>query len=90
MKYNQLKLSPKQREMLMAYAANNRLSIDQIAWAKSYSPQLLSRLVNSAKGQFFLEGLHQLSPSVLDGHIMVANLMPELIPLIPTRPSKPR
>lgn len=90
MKYNRLKLSPKQREMLMAYAANNRLSIDQIAWAKSYSPQLLSRLVNSAKGQFFLEGLNQLPPSILEEYTMVANMMPELIPLVPTRPRQPK
>ena len=80
MKYRQPKLSSKQCEMLMVYAANNNLSIDQIAWAKSYSPKLLSRLVNSAKGQQFLEGAHQMPPSLIDEYRMVgANLMPELI-----------
>lgn len=90
MKYNRLELSQKQCEMLMTYAANDKLSIDQIAWAKSYSPQLLSRLVNCTKGKLFLDGLSQLPPSILEEYTMVANMLPGLLPLVPTRPRQPR
>jgi hypothetical protein len=88
MKYRQLKLSPKQHEMLMTFTANDKLSIDQIAYAKSYSPQQLSRLVNSTKGRFFLQGLGQLPPSILDSYLFAANSNPELIPLVPTLKNK--
>lgn len=88
MKNNRHKLSPKQSEILMYFAANHRLSIDQIAWAKSYSPRLLSKLVNSGKGRLFLEGLRQLPSTLLDSYILVANELPELIPLVPTHPRK--
>lgn len=83
MKYKNLKLSHKQSEILMYYEANQNLSIDQISWAKSYSPKLLSNLVTSPKGKLFLEGVRQLPPSLLDDYIMVANLIPCLLPLLP-------
>lgn len=83
MKYNRLKISFKQSQLLMYYETNKNLSIDQIAWARSCSPILLSTLVNSAKGKVFLEGVRQLPPSILENYIMVANLIPGLLPLFP-------
>lgn len=83
MKYRKLQLSLKQSEILMYYEANQNLSIDQIAWAKSYSPKLLSNLVTSPKGKLFLEGVRQLPPSLLGEYIMVANLLPGLLPILP-------
>lgn len=80
MKYHKPKLSSKQREMLMVWLANDKLSIDQIAQFKHYSPTELSRLVNSARGKFFLEGLSQLPPSTLENHILAGNFVAQLLP----------
>lgn len=88
MKSNRLKLSIRQQEMLKYFEANKNLSIDQIAWLRNYSQQLLSKLVNSPKAEFFLEGIRQVAPSVLDDYRMVANLMPERI--IPGQTQRPR
>ena len=68
--------------MLMYFKANQNLSIDQIAWARSYSPKLLSTLVNSAKGKVFLEGVRQLPPTIFENCIL-ANRILGLFPLLP-------
>ena len=81
MKSHKPKLSPKQREMLMAWLANDKLSIDQIAAFKNYSPALLSRLVNSAKGRGFIELVSQMPPSIIEDHILAGNFFPRLLPL---------
>lgn len=73
-------LSQTDRDVLLSFKANDKLSINQVAHFNNWNAQNLSALINSPQGMSFPNGLDNLPPDALNEYKICANLIADLIP----------